>query len=264
VPQASGAQVLLPATLAIGSNRPNVYMAFGDSLSSGEGSSDGTGYRGPLANLLGQALNRGEVLDRGAEGTTSSEGADRVGRGLRSLTPAYTLILYGTNDWNFSDCETKFPCFTIDSLRTIVKAAKEAQSQPFVATLPPGNPSDPRVPKERNEWTARISDLIRPMAREEGAVLVDLQAAFVKEGDLTKLFSDHVHPNDRGYALMANEWFKAITGASASSSACCFPAESFSETSFGFVPPALSARRGRLPGARPGVAPGGPRSQPRR
>ncbi len=239
VPQAAGANVLLPATLAIGSNRPNTYMAFGDSISTGDGSSDGTGYRAPLQALLDQALNAGTVLDRGAEGTTSAEGAGRITRGLRALTPAYTLILYGTNDWNFTSCQAGPPCFTLDSLRVIVEAAKAAQSQPFVATIIPGNPSDPRVPPERNAWVAGTDDLIRGMAAQEGAVLVDLQKAFLAQGDLTQLFSDHIHPNDRGYSIIANEWFKAITGATASSSGAGIARA----PAFGFRTPGVAPRR---------------------
>ena len=39
VPQTAGT-AFLPMTLPIGSNRPNVYLAFGDSITDGEGSSD--------------------------------------------------------------------------------------------------------------------------------------------------------------------------------------------------------------------------------
>ena len=44
-------EVLVPLTLPT-SRRPNVYMAFGDSLTVGEGSSDGEGYRGRLDQQL--------------------------------------------------------------------------------------------------------------------------------------------------------------------------------------------------------------------
>ena len=98
-----------------------------------------------------------------------------------------------------------------------------------------------------------MNDLIRPMARQEGAVLVDLHAAFVKQGDLSQLFSDHVHPNDRGYALMADEWFKAITG----------PVAGTSAAGFGFLAPG-DAMRGRNAWPRSSLARGGSGSKPRR
>ena len=55
------------------------------------------------------------------------------------------------------------------------------------------------------------NDLIRVMALEEGALIVDLHAAFMNAGSLPDLFVDHIHPNSRGYELMAETWFNALT-----------------------------------------------------
>ncbi len=48
------------------------------------------------------------------------------------------------------------------------------------------------------------------MARQECAFLADTYQAFLQQGDLTKLFSDHVHPNDAGYRIIAQTFFEAI------------------------------------------------------
>jgi len=88
---------------------------------------------------------------------------------------------------------------------------RDAHSLPFLATILPTNPIHPKSPPERNEWVAEMNDEIRKMAREEDAILVDLHAAFLREGDLTALLVDHVHPNDRGYAIITEEFFEAIT-----------------------------------------------------
>jgi len=81
-----------------------------------------------------------------------------------------------------------------------------------LATIIPANPAFPdQVPPQRNVWVHQIDALIRPMAQQEGALLVDLEAAFLAHGNLPSLFSDHVHPNDQGYAIMAQQFFKAIT-----------------------------------------------------
>jgi len=236
VPPPAGSEVLLAVRLPIGDNRANTYMAFGDSISVGVGSSDGTGYRSRLDALLQESLSDGIVLNRGGEGTRSSEGAERISRGLRALKPAYTLTLYGTNDWNDPRCQAAAPCFTVDSLREIVRTVQYARSLPLLATIIPGNPTAPQVPAERNAWLRRTNELIRVMAREEGAVLVDLEAAFLRQADMPSLFADHVHPNDRGYALIAEEWFKAIAPDRASSSSPFFAALAPAG------PPALLAR----------------------
>lgn len=215
-PQPAGQEARLATTLPIGGNRPNTYMAFGDSISVGEGSSDGMGYRGRLQSLLEGQFARAEVLNRGDDATRTGEGAERIGRGLRQLTPAYTLIQYGTNDYNDLDCRTDFPCFTISSLQTIIRACKEARSLPVLATILPPNPA--LESSERSDWVVRMNQEIRALASEEGVVLADLHADFMAERDLPSLFSDHVHPNDKGYAIIADVFFKAIAGPAAASS----------------------------------------------
>ena len=46
--------------------------------------------------------------------------------------------------------------------------------------------------------------------RAQGAVVVDMYAAFMAVPDFHKLFFDHVHPNEDGYQIMADEWFKEL------------------------------------------------------
>jgi phospholipase/lecithinase/hemolysin len=41
----------------------------------------------------------------------------------------------------------------------------------------------------------------------------------MRESNLSGLFADHVHPNDRGYQIIAAEFFRAITRPPAASSA---------------------------------------------
>jgi lysophospholipase L1-like esterase len=212
VPQAAGQDALLPVSLPIGTNRPNFYMAFGDSISAGDGSSDGSGYRNYLAVDLTSHWGRAVLVNEGVSGTRSDRGADRMGESLARQRPAYSLILYGTNDYNRAECRDSFPCFTVDALRSMIGQARSTRSLPVVGTIPPANPSDWRITPERINWIARMNEQIRPMVRQEGAVLADIHAAFSKAGDLPSLFSDHLHPNDRGYEILAKEFFRVIVG----------------------------------------------------
>lgn len=214
VPLPAGEIVRLGAMLPIGSNVPARYMAFGDSITEGDGSSSGDGYRRLLQGRLRDHFGEAEVVNSAEGGTRSYEGAARIARSLRRGDPAYTLVLYGTNDWNASACrDVAGPsCFTVDSLRGIVRSVKAEQSLPIVGTIIPVNTGfDPRAPESRNLWVADVNALIRTMVEEEGAVLADLYAAFMDVPDFHALFSDHVHPNDAGYEIIANEFFEAIT-----------------------------------------------------
>jgi lysophospholipase L1-like esterase len=206
-------EVRIPLTLPIGGNNPNLYLGLGDSITAGDGSSDGQGYGLKLQNLLGPHFGRAEVRLRGREGDSSAETAEVTRRTLRDHDPAYTLILLGTNDWQDQVCQTQGPaaCFTIDSLRSIVEDVKDWQSLPVLATIIPGNPA--RVPAGRNTWYDDMNVRIKALAQEQKVTLADLNADFKAASSLSALFDDDVHPNDAGYQVMAQGWFKAVTRA---------------------------------------------------
>ncbi len=112
------------------------------------------------------------------------------------MRPAYTLILYGTNDWNEAACQSRPPaeCYTLSAVHSMVLQCKDAQSFPVLGTIPPVNPDyTDRSPTERNAWVKGMNDLLRSVAQHMPA-----------------LFYDDKHPNEDGYALMAQVWLKAI------------------------------------------------------
>jgi len=199
--------------LPIGANHPNRYLGIGDSITAGDGSSDGQGYRLKLLNLLGPYFARAEVLTRGREGDSSIETAQVIRRTLRDADPAYALVLLGTNDWNDQTCQHEGPsaCFTIESLRTIIDEIKAWRSLAVLATIIPANPRYSNA--ARDAFNDQTNVMIKALAREENIVLADLDADFKATGSLSALFDDNVHPNDAGYQVMAQGWFKAITRA---------------------------------------------------
>ena len=216
-----GAQVMVPLTLPIDPNRPFVYMAFGDSITEGDGSvSHPGGYKGLLRDMLrahfGGAV---EVEGEAQSGSKSDVGAERIGGSLNRVRPAYTIIMYGTNDFVRAECQREFPCFTIDALRDMVGAARSARSLPILSTIPPVQPEG-NAP-DRNGWVGRMNELIKPMAAQQRVPLADVYGAFMRQQNLSALFADRLHPNDRGYEIIAAEIFNAITrplGAAATAS----------------------------------------------
>ncbi len=206
---ASGS-IAIPAKLDIGSNRPNVYMAFGDSITNGDGSTDGSGYRGLLATGLRRHFGKSKVLDQGLSGSRTGKGKDRIGASLADARPAYTVILYGTNDWNDANCKNDTGCPTVANLTSIVQQAFSSDSLPVLATIPPSNPD--RNPPERNAWVAKTNETLRALAYSQGFLLADVHKAFMAEPSLASLFYDHVHPNDAGYAIIARELLRAVSG----------------------------------------------------
>jgi lysophospholipase L1-like esterase len=215
--------VQLPARLVIGSrNRPNVYLAFGDSITAGDGSTDGEGYPDDLRAQLRSFWGKADIPVDGEPGTRSNAGRSRLPGELAFQRPAYVLILYGTNDWNEPQCRSAFPCYTIDMLRDMVQDTRSAGAFPIVGTIPPVNPQyADRQPTERNDWVRRMNELIRQMAAQERAQVAEIHGDFMRQPSLPPLFFDFLHPNDAGYQVIQQAFFRAITqplpGASAAS-----------------------------------------------
>jgi acyl-CoA thioesterase I len=212
---------MIGLTLPVGDNQTNVYMAFGDSITRGDGSSTG-GYPPRLQARLSAYFGGAAVVAKGADATNSAEGVERIRRQVIGQRPAYTLIMYGTNDWNAPQCQDNPSCETVGNLRTIVQTVKAFRSLPVIATIAPTDPT--QNPPGRNQWVADVNNLLRPMAASEGAVVADVFQAFMKQPDLSKLFSDHIHPNDAGYAVISDAFFEAIAHGRATTSSARWPA----------------------------------------
>jgi lysophospholipase L1-like esterase len=205
--------VAVPAVLALsGRTTPNVYLAFGDSITAGDGSSSG-GYTRHLEEDLRAFWGKASVWNDGDPGTKSDKGAARLGTSLNEARPAFVLILYGTNDWNDGECrDSNFPCYTIDSLRAMIDRTRGYGAFPIVGTIPPVNPDwVDKFPTQRNDWVKRMNDEIRAMAQQENVAVADVYAAFMKQPSLPPLYSDFLHPNDAGYQLIKGAFFNVIT-----------------------------------------------------
>jgi lysophospholipase L1-like esterase len=219
IPQ-TGGPVLVPAVLPISANVHGLYLSEGDSISQGDpGSSDGEGYRSILEPKLHAAFLRGEIQYRGARGGRTDDGRKQIAKDLAQTTPAFVLIDYGVNDWNpipgadYDQACQASPnppdCPFIENLAAMVDAVRAADSLPVIATLTP--PNTRIAPAERYQWVLSANSLIRTLARNRQALLVDVGDAFIQTGHPNDYFFDHIHPNDGGYTLMAETFFTALT-----------------------------------------------------
>lgn len=204
----------VPISLPLGSGTaPGVFLAFGDSITGGQAATgDGQGFTGQLERMLAAHFGKARVINDGLDSSSSERGDSRIGASLAGGRPAFTLILYGTNDWGDPRCGQP-PCFTISSLRSMVQKVKAAGGFAFVGTLLMTNLGDDfRASPQRNRWIIAQNESIRQLAIEEGVVLVDLYAAFERSPlAWSELFADYIHPSAAGYTLMAQTWFDAIT-----------------------------------------------------
>lgn len=212
VPVAS--EVAQPVILPAPGRRLHVYLSSGDSISEGFGSSGG-GYREPLAARLEAHWGAPvQVPYPGPGGGNSGEALQRIDADLAESRAAVTLLQWGVNDWLLQDCQPDpLACAVVSNIETLVERVKAAGSLPVLATLTPVNVGvNDQAPAWREEWVRTVNDEIRAIAASRGALLVDVHAAFDDAGPLRDLFVDHVHPNDAGYEIIADAYFRALTG----------------------------------------------------
>lgn len=221
----SGGEVAVPAVLALGArNRPNVYLAFGDSITWGSGSSNGGGYRDWFASGMKAYWGKAAIINAGIPGTKTDQGRARLPGTIATYRPSHVLILYGTNDWNEAECRNDFPCYTIDELRAMVQDTRDGGALPVVGTIPPVNPAYvDRAAEERNDWVRRMNERVRAMAKAERAPIAEVHGDFLKQPSLPALFADDKHPNEEGYRVMAQSFQDAVTKPLAGSAAAAGP-----------------------------------------
>ena len=222
-PPPANTDVKVPVILPIGTRMiAGVYFASGDSISQGESSSDGLGFRPLLREQLLDHFGRAEMFYRGGGGGRTADGAQRMDRDLDGIRPAYTMLNWGVNDWNEPGCgnPSAATCPIVTNLKSMVQQVRAFGSLPCLVTLIPANVGfDDKAPPERNVWVRQVNDLIRNLARQERVLVIDAGDVFFKQPSLAPLYVDHVHPSDAGYRILADVYFQALTHGTVSSAA---------------------------------------------
>ena len=198
IPIVAGAATLV--ILAVWLLRPSPYsrvknlesngssvIAFGDSLTSGYGASPGEDYPSRLSALSGV-----QVANAGRSGDTTESALGRIENDVLSGNPRIVIVGLGGNDFlNGMAIQS-----TEANLRTIVRKIQGTGAMVVLLGF--------RFPS----LTASYEDMYERVASEEGCLLV----ARTLKGILTDpaLRSDQIHPNARGYDLMAQRMTKPL------------------------------------------------------
>jgi lysophospholipase L1-like esterase len=180
---------LFTATPDIKNLRPrgDRIICFGDSLTAGYGASQGKDYPAQLARLLGRP-----VINAGISGDTTARALARLETDVLSKSPRIVLITLGGND-----LKNRLPRDqTFRNLKTIVESIQSRGALVIIGGID--------VPLFGRGFDRAYAEL----ARETGAILIPniLEDIF----DRRERMSDPIHPNDRGYALMAERFYRAI------------------------------------------------------
>lgn len=169
-------------------NFPNdneVVVAFGDSLTEGYGASAGNSY----PDVLAQKIDR-PVVNLGLSGDTAANAPTRLNEVLAE-EPYMVLIEFGANDYIRKQSHQA----AVDAVAYIVDEVQAAGA--IAVIVDTGGPG-------MNEYTKAYKKL----AKEKRALFVPgiMKGIFYRPS----LKSDQIHPNDQGYARVAEKVYKVI------------------------------------------------------
>ncbi len=155
-------------------------ISFGDSLTAGYGASAGEDYPARLASLIGTS-----VLNAGVSGDTTEMALARIDSDVLSRDPRVVIVGLGGNDYlRGVDIAT-----TERNLRMIVRKVHGAGAMVVLLGF-----SFPSLNLDYHKMYDRV-------ASEEGCLLLPhMLRGIVTDPDLK---SDAIHPNARGYQIMA-------------------------------------------------------------
>lgn len=161
-------------------SRGSAIIAFGDSLTAGYGASTGEDYPSGVSRRLGIA-----VMNAGVNGDTTESALARIDDDVLSRDPRIVIVGLGGNDFLQS-----VPIATTEAnLRATIRRIREAGAMVVLLGF--------RFPSLNADYEA----MYERVAEKEQALLVPR----VLKGILNdpSLKSDAIHPNARGYDLMA-------------------------------------------------------------
>lgn len=164
-----------------------MILAFGDSLTNGFGVGLESSYPAVMQRKSGV-----KVINAGVDGELTQEGLKRLPHYLE-LEPDIVILCHGANDMlnAFSKEQMK------DNLVEMIKLIKEIQAKPLLVGVP-----------DYFSNNLVVDDVYKDIALESKVLFED---KVLREIAQNKQFrNDFVHPNERGYEMMADKFIKVL------------------------------------------------------
>ena len=189
-------------------------LPLGDSITSGEGSHDGNGYRLVLATLIQNygndmeyigSLKSGNMTNNENEGHSGAEiySVGLAGIPSYSQAPNIILLMAGTTDIIARAEVDDAPDRMATIIEEIVAACPEVVV--LVGTLLPL--LDPRINSKTSGFNSALTSVVWELSVQ--GIKVDLVDMARVSMDLIDS-ADGIHPTDAGYSLMAAAWYEGI------------------------------------------------------
>jgi len=190
------------------------FMGFGDSITEGYINSQpapNLGYIPRLQGFIDTYLYAGEVINEGLGGRLTAKAADVFESLILKHMSKYLLLHIGTNDIIFLQTPLDSIIFNI---KYMINKGLHYRVQLVLSTLIPRNTK--YITPLQWQRAIEVSEYIRKQSKDLDIPYVDFWQIFYEypedKGGYMSLMSDHVHPGEAGYQLMAEEWLKALRG----------------------------------------------------
>lgn len=168
-------------------SRGTSIIAFGDSLTAGYGATAGEDYPSRMAAILGRP-----ILNAGVSGDTTDMALARIDADVLARDPRIVIVGLGGNDF----------------LRGVPIEATEANLRSIIRKIEGGGAMVVLIGFRFPSLTANYETMYERVASDQRCLLV----SGVLRGIWTdpSLKSDEIHPNARGYQLMAERIAKPV------------------------------------------------------
>lgn len=162
-------------------------ICFGDSLTYGTGAGNGMDYPSQLSKMIAKP-----VINAGVSGDTTARARRRLERDVLAKSPDLVLITLGGNDLKNGVAKD----IAFENLKMIVEAIQQQGARVIIGGL--------QFPlRDRGFGKA-----YKKLADETGALLIpDILEGIFGNRDL---MSDPIHPNEKGYKIVAERFYKAM------------------------------------------------------
>jgi lysophospholipase L1-like esterase len=195
------------------------YLAFGDSLTVGYGAAPGLGFVPLYASSLSAAVGRDvQPNNVGVNGATTQNLLDslRTDPGIRAGVKDADIITITAGGNDLLQAALPFVYEGDDNILKSALQAYEANYRGILETIREikGDDTDLLIilvglynplplMTEASVWVRKFNDFLRQLAGSAVRV-VDVYDVFIgREREL--LYSDHIHPNAKGYAVIAGQ-----------------------------------------------------------
>jgi acyl-CoA thioesterase-1 len=213
-----GVLLLLALAAPARAESPLVIVCLGDSVTRGvrSGVKPEETFCAVLEKSLAASGRQARVINAGVGGHTTADGLARFDRDVLAHQPTHVAIMFGLNDSWIDKDKTASRLTVAEYAANLKQMIGRLKGRRVVPVLMTANPViAPRYGPERNVTLKKYVEAMRAVAQEEKVLLLDVYARFAEmalEGvDLNTLFTDAMHPNPRGHALIAGMLVQAFT-----------------------------------------------------